>query len=381
MLIPVIQDLQSEHGYELIVMGLTTASENLQEAGLSHIGYRHLVTEGDEQALKIGEKMAHELGASSKICLEETVAYLGLSYQDLIDRLGEQEAENQLKLHGRQAFLPLSIMERAFKKYQPDLVVATNAPRSEKAAILTARKMGIPSVCLVDMFDPREFEDRIGQPGYADRVCVLGDFVKETLVKEGRKEEEIISTGNPNFDNLEDPGWLDQAEVMVHQQDWTGKRIILWARQVNPRHWEFYRTVEEKLNKLVAKHPDWQVIIRPHPNDPTQFGEFPDAVHLSKKAENIVTLLHLAHVVITVNSTVGMQGVILGKPLITMDMISTAQYLPYSKMGLALGIQDLGELEEAIEKCLSQEFVVPELKKVGQAAQNVVGVIKCLLGD
>jgi len=64
-----------------------------------------------------------------------------------------------------------------------------------------------------------------------------------------------------------------------------------------------------------------------------------------------------------------------------MDMISTAQYVPYSKMGLALGIQDLSELEEAIEKCLSQEFAVPELKKVGQAALNVVGVIKGLLGD
>jgi len=86
-------------------------------------------------------------------------------------------------------------------------------------------------------------------------------------------------------------------------------------------------------------------------------------------------------VVITVNSTVGLQGVILGKPLITMDMISTAQYIPYSKMGLALGIQDLDELEEAIDKSLNQECIVPELKKVGQATQNVVGVIKCLLGD
>ena len=47
MLIPVLQVLRAKGDYELIVLGLTTASEKLQEAGLPHIGYRHLVEEGD----------------------------------------------------------------------------------------------------------------------------------------------------------------------------------------------------------------------------------------------------------------------------------------------------------------------------------------------
>ncbi len=381
MLIPVLQELRAKDDYELVVLGLTTASEKLQAAGIPHIGYRHLVEEGDEEALKIGENMARELEPSDKVSREETVAYLGLSYQDLIDRLGKREAENQFKLHGRRAFLPLSVMERTFRKLQPDLVAATNSPRSEKAAILTARKMGIPAVCLMDLFDPREFEDRVGQPGYADRICVLSQAVKENLKSYGRHDDEIVVTGNPAFDDLAEPDLQLKAETLRSQRGWADGKVILWARQVNPNDWGLYETVESHFYDLLEQHRDWHLVIRLHPNDLTRFENLPPRVTLSTQKDDLATFLQASDVVITVNSTVGVQGVAIGKPLITIELGAASPFTPYGDLGFSIGIKDVNLLEASILKALGGFKASATLPKPGGAAHAVVEVMRDLLGD
>ncbi len=380
MLIPVIQCLQRKTDYTPVIFGLTTASKNLTQAGIPHYGYRDLVQDGDEKALEIGKKMAAALQGKSQINAEETIAYLGLSYQDMIDRLGEEEAARQFEQRGRQAFLPLSIMERAFKKFKPDLVIATNSPRSEKAAILTAGTLGIPSVCVMDLFDPREFEDRIGQPGYATRVCMFSDFAKQELITMGRKDEEIVVTGNPSFDSLADPELEAQAQAMVVERGWQGRTRILWARQPNPNDWDLYRAVEKKLMELLPDHPDWQLIIRPHPNDSTRFDNLPERVSLSTQNDFLPALVQASDLIITVNSTVGLQGVAIGKPLINVAMGFASPFTPYPEMGISLGIKKIEAMEAAIHKALSPDYKPREtLPKPGGSADAVVRLIRKLI--
>ena len=380
MLIPVIQALQDQAGYELIVLGLTTSASKLSEAGIPYIGYRELVDSNEDgRALEIGRSMVAELGQKTKIDEAESVAYLGLSYGDMIKRLGEEGAREEYEAKGRQAFLQLTIMERAFRKFQPDLVIATNSPRTEKAALLTARQMGIPAICIMDLFDPREFKDRIGKPGYADRVCVLSETVKENLKTFGRPEEEIIVTGNPAFDSLANPDLRVLAEQLRSRKGWAGDKVILWARQVNPNDWGLYEKVESHLYGLLEKHPDWHLVIRPHPNDPTQFNHLPDRVSLSTQQDDLPTFLQASDVIITVNSTVGMQGVAIGKPLITVELGAASPFTPYGEMGFSIGIHSVDLLEESIQKALDG-FKAPEtLPEPGYATLAVVGVIRELL--
>ena len=62
-----------------------------------------------------------------------------------------------------------------------------------------AGKLNIPSVCIVDLFAVKEVA-WVGEPGYADKVCVLSEFVKNTLMRAGRNDKDIIVTGNPAFE-------------------------------------------------------------------------------------------------------------------------------------------------------------------------------------
>ncbi|MBK9444443.1 MAG: hypothetical protein IPN53_25505 [Comamonadaceae bacterium] len=152
---------------------------------------------------------------------------------DLIHDSGRQEAEDAFARLGRQSFLPLRTLERILRSVKPDLVVATNAPRAERAALMGARKLGIPSVCLVDLFAIDEVK-WIGEPDYADYVCVLNDSVRQFLVAAGRSEDQVVVTGNPGFDAINNPAALSQGRQIREQHGWLDRRVILWPTQVEP---------------------------------------------------------------------------------------------------------------------------------------------------
>lgn len=134
-----------------VYLALTTAAAEVRAAGIETLGFRDLLQPGDARALRKGEALAAALQVPAADH-EESVAYLGLSYTDLEDRLGAEAAAEAYARFGRQCFLPLSVLERAIRKTAPALVVATNSPRAERAAIETARRLGVPSVCLLDLF-------------------------------------------------------------------------------------------------------------------------------------------------------------------------------------------------------------------------------------
>ncbi len=382
MLIPIIHFLRKHSQYHLIVLGLTTAAEKLRAEKITYFGYKNLVDlKIDREALKIGQELFKSLGKKAQVDVEESVAYLGLSYFDLVSRLGALKAKSEFELKGRQSFLQLSILERVFKRYKPDLVIATNSPRSEKAAILTARKMGIPSICLVDFFDPREFEDRISKPGYANRVCVLSESVKNKLMESGRKEREIIVTGNPAFDNLIEQDLKLKSESFRSEFALQNKKVLLWARQANPNDFNLYEQIESCLFHLIDKNPNWTLIIRPHPNDSTSFSKLPKRVYLSPAKNDLATILHVSDVIVTVNSTVGLQGVSIGKPLITVELGFASPYTPYGEMGISIGIKDIKKIEESILKAFEGFKPSATFPKPGNATKEVVKVIKELLDD
>ena len=57
-----------------------------------------------------------------------------INLADLHDRLGEAAARQLYEERGRWAFHPIGFMRRLMTKLKPDVVVATNSPRSEAAA-------------------------------------------------------------------------------------------------------------------------------------------------------------------------------------------------------------------------------------------------------
>lgn len=385
MLLPVIMALESI-GHQVKVLALTTAGGVLKEKGIGYVGFKDLVKISDDPcfALNKGQQLVGYNSANSLVPYDESVAYIGLSYKDLEDCYGVDEAIRLYEEKGRQAFYPVLLMEKFLKDEKPDLVVATNSPRAEKAIIDAARKTGIPSICIVDLFALQEVQ-WIGKRGYADKVCVLSEYVKDTLVSAGRTKDEVIVTGNPVFDRLAGL----RAEVKMHQRQ-RANPTILWASQPEPEIHPFTdrygdselpRKIDASLLKMMEKHPEWSLIIRPHPSEIVDFGVLPRNVRLSPKSEDLYSLLKDIDLVITMTSTVGLEAALLGLPVITIDLSIFTEDAPYSDMGVSVGVTDLIMLEKTVSEVINSGKVskCSSLPEVGDATDNIMRVVHGLL--
>ena len=410
-LAPVAKKLEAS-GHEVVFLALTTAKQYLDKQKISSIGFRDLLFLADKNALEIGEKLAAELynvrssatqaahlnGASPRdarpnnaVSYEESVAYLGMSFSDLIAEKGEAEAEKLYTAQKRQAFLPVRTLRKALEHYKPDVVVSTNSPRAERAAIMAAGELKIPAVCVVDLFALQE-RQWIGASGFADRICVLNAAVKEMFLDCGRGEDEIVVTGNPAFDVLLTDSARTKGQEMQAGRGWNdGKINILFASQPEPELHPFNDKIgnpslpddiENLLRSFVGNNDGFRLVVRYHPSQNIVFKEGKN-VQFSPTSDEISAVLHACDMVITITSTVAAQGSIIGKPVITVDKSIFTEDAPYAEMGISVGVKDLQELTDAIleqSKLLSNASFSKDNKKqdITQAVDKVVGVIEGL---
>ncbi|RED84025.1 CDP-glycerol glycerophosphotransferase family protein [Cohnella phaseoli] len=374
--LPVIKYVQRHTDWDIEVLGLTTAGKKLEEEGIPYIGYKDIIEPDDQAAYRIGRDLVKQLD-TKLVSYEESVAYMGLSYMDLVNRFGEVEAKAIFAEKGRQGFLQLTVMERLLKKVKPDLVVATNSPRSEQALITCASILNIPSICLVDLFGFTEIE-WIKDRRYGNKVCVLDKRIKDFFIMKGRDESDIVVTGNPAFDYLTDNRLMEEGESLKARKHWKDKKVILWASQPEPGNEQLPRLIEQRLMECVKKHDDWILLLRFHPSEDIKYSELPDRVEINK--DNLHPLLHAVDLVVTMTSTVGLEAALLGKPVITVDLSVYTTEVAYSNLGISKGITDLEQLEEALIIALTRQGNCEwENTSLGQSTLNVMKVVRSLV--
>lgn len=379
MVLPVAQALRESGRAEVRVLGLTTAAAAVREAGLPLVQFKDFVRPEDALAVSEGRRLA--AGMSAVVDLDETVAYLGLSYADLVAACGEEEAQRRYARDGRQAFLPVPTLERILREVQPDLVVATNSPRAERAAITAARRLGIPAVCIVDLFAIDEVR-WIGEAGYADRVCVLNDAVRDFLVAAGRSPQEVVTTGNPAFDAVCAPQTSAAGRAMRERQGWQGKRVLLWAAQEEPAVHPFDGRpgdpglpgrVLEALAAWTERHPDAILCVRPRAGQPPPqlAGE---RIVVTGQDWPLHPLLHAVDVVVTLTSTVGLEGHLAGARLVQVLGSVFDEAMPLARFGIADAAVPLPGLAEALDRA-SRLPRRPVDESEGAAARRVLAVL------
>jgi hypothetical protein len=379
---PVIERLVLDKNIEIYILALTKSASEFEGIEAKVLGFKHFFSGARIEGF--GKELMKDLIEVSDI--EETIAYMGQNFAELVDSLGHDEALSLYHKDGRQIFLPIKAMTTIIESISPDLVVTTNSPRSEKAAVLAAYNLGIKSLAIVDMFGIRclpWFKD----PDFADCVCVLSESVKDYLVGAGIAASKVSVTGNPMFDTLVNSFVKDKSLIMAVRS----KRplTVLWATQSEPLQGgdlgkpgdpELPIRVEKKILEIFDRHPDWSLIVRNHPSEAQR--DYPSFVEISSQAEPVEMLLEKVDLVVTLTSTVGFQGLLLGTGLITIDTSVYTETMPYSAMGLSHGITDLEELEAAItqilESCRS-EFESPSAYTISNAAENVQNEILNLL--
>ena len=344
-LLPVARRVRELGLAQPVYLALTTAAAAVRQAGIPVLGFQDLMTATDERARRKGEELVAQLQVEAAE-RNESIAYLGLSYVDLEDRLGQEAAAKQYLQFGRQAFLPLGILERVLRRWRPALVVTTNSPRAEQAAVQTARALGVPSVCLVDLLGIWERE-LLARADYADALCVLNDAVRDSLVQAGRPAEDVKVTGNPAFDTVLDPALIAAGAAYRRAAGWDSLRVCLYASSPEPSNIPgvagngdpaFPRRVEQALIDAVLANPALALWVRRHPSE-APADEVARANHarirVSPPDMPLHACIHASDEVIVTVSTVGVEASLAGKSVTQVRGSILDHLSPYVAMGVA----------------------------------------------
>jgi hypothetical protein len=389
MLLPVIAAMErASSQIECLLMALTLGHRKAA-AVRPCVGYRDFWPLVDE---RVGRKWGERLlkgNESPDVPREETIAYLGINYLDLIEQLGEDGAADHYRQHGRRGFAPRGFMRRVIEYLTPDVVVATNSPRSEQAALEAGHLWGVPTLGMVDLYglvtDP--FVHRAIKP---TTTCVLWPSVRDRLLSLGFDAQAVKVTGNPAFDSLFSlPVQTDSARL-IEEKGWSDLHRILWAGHAEPDGREYPRRVERTLVNYVHEHPEVALAIRYHPTD---WSEYPrpaahPRIHFSETPrESLHPLLMAMNTVVVQVSTVGLEAAVAGKRVLALQDSQYAQRLHNpAQLGIATACPTVDHLPSLLDRVLAgdrsldSQLSIPRHSSDGHAAARVAHEVLALAG-
>jgi hypothetical protein len=393
MVLPVIKELEHQlPDVEISLMALTTGhlKARVARCALGYHNFLHLVDKA--AALDWGQRLI-EGNTSPDVPANETIAYLGINYLDLIAQHGESGASNLFREKGRYAFRPMNFMSRVMEELRPDVVVATNSPRSEQAALEVARSMGIATVGMVDLFglDSDAYVMRASKP---DWTCVISDTVRQRLLGRGFTLDGVVVTGNPAFDGLFSAENRRLAEKFLLERHWKGLKPVLFAGHVEPLAHPATSVppgqslpleVEAVLREHVRERDDLALIVRYHPSDWHSYPRLPDSprVHFSEPPrEGIHPLILASRAVVVQTSTVGLESAVAGKPVISIENSPAAHiWFSLAQLGVSTPCPNPVSLSNVLDQVM--RFDGPRADRAfqsdGRAASRVALVVRSAL--
>ena len=377
-IVPVIKKMEETNFFDIVVLGLTTSVKVLKKNNINFIQLQDLVDENIIESGKLYAEKYHTNGIG--IDIEETAAYFGVGFEDLKLKFGKEQAMKIMKDNGRKSFLPINFMRETFKTLKPDLVVTTSSPRFEKASLLAANELEIPSIRIEQLFSP---QNALLPKGIY--YCVLNEYVKSRLIDRGIDEKYIKVTGQPAFDHVKFYYDLNNNILKSEYGYQEDEKILLWISPGNKDQ----ESIISELVRIEEKYSNFKLIIKLHPNEDGK-KIINQLEKLKSKAkvhsEDLQKLILISDLVITEFSAVGLEAILLDKPLITLNLTGKEDRVAYAEAGAALGVYNLNAIEEAIIKVFEDSTLIEVLMKNrkkfhsdGLAAEKVNDFIKQLI--
>lgn len=314
--------------------------------------------ENEKEIYNLGKNFCIKNNIDTLIGEKETYLYHGYSLFELEKKYGEKKVDEGFKKLGRRIFLPLSFMKKIIEKEAPNLVITTNSPRFEKAALIVSKEMQIKTLSIEDLFGVEDermskevaafFNDQIYENVYGDYLCIISEESKKNLTVQ--KINKIFITGNPSFDKALKLFLSGGSKEEV--KDIT----ICFLSQNRP---EKFLLIEE-LVKIIERKSNYNLIIKIHPNEKKE--EY--LKKLNKKIDkvivedsNLYTNILRSNIIITIDSTSALEAAVLDKPIIA----KRNDLIPFKEMNLGMEYENIDELEGMIEKILNDKKVKEDL--------------------
>ncbi len=355
----------TQRGHECELLALTTAGEVARRERIPHLRPIDFVDVSDPGVRRLGEELARRHHTDGKGLLrEESVAYLGVSFLELVEDVGEVLARKRYEKSGLNAFAPVRFMSRILKRVAPDVVVATTSPRMEKAALRAAFRLDIPSLCMVELFGLLE-EPWLGRPDNGHVLAVSRHDVVRRLIAAGRDGADIHLTGSPMFDPLAEPALADSGRAWRRTRGiGDNEKVVFWAEQPEPADPDLPRRVRYHL-AAVCRERGWRLVVRLHPSSTDHAAEsMPEGCIHSLPQEALAHVIHACDVGVTLTSTVGWELLLCDKPVLVLRLSAFQDAVTYGEGDGALAVNCLSDAGAGLLELLEDGPVAREMRRL-----------------
>lgn len=359
-----------------VVLGLTTARSTFDAQGIAYLAFADfIVPTADAEALAWGKKLLGTNHAThTGIPNDESIAYLGRNYMDLIECYGTSVAAELYQQHGRQCFMPLDTMRRIIASVSPGFVVTTTSPRAELAARRVAAEMGIVTLAITDVLG----NGRFIQEMIVDHLCVNSRTAENNYRKASNVcAGEIHLVGNPAMDRMVesagrvvDHGWRDKKFP-----EGDGLNFVLVAEQYGYLHSSGEMFVAFDNNEIIAnldrvhtacRANNAVMLIRPHPSlSPDLYEDWiadkSGSAFLAQK-HDLAKLLNVCDLVVSNFSTIMLDALYFERPVLLVNYPESGNLMPFDKMGYATGvmIENEAEFADGMHRALTDATLMAE---------------------
>lgn len=382
--------------------------EHLQKDGecsvatlrLGHIwGYR--VSDFKEKISKerlLLNKMKQSL--EKNMGLRKRLSYNGICVYDVL----EEKFSHIFNSRFIELMKYIELTNSMIHEESPDIIITMeDVTPVHRTIVSVAKKHGIPTLVIQHGMTARDMGGLHVMPTIADKQAVWGKISKEWSITRGVKPERLVITGNPRYDALAKKKMeFDTEKAILDLNIDPSKGIIMLATQP---YVGFSAHNSPRMNELLLRGvlsamkelPDKQLIIKLHPaeNDSLtkaiseETGLTPIITH--QYLNEIITISDL---VMVFNSGVGLEAMILDKPVITINLTGQLDAVPYASSGAAIGVYRQEDIAPAMRDALYNEEVRQRLavnrkkfvydyayKQDDQASKRVAQLIKNLIKE
>ena len=226
------------------------------------------------------------------------------------------------------------------------------------------RNNKVPIVIVQDGLRTNDLTGNYVMPKVGDVHAAWGEYYKKWHVDRGRPPESQVITGFPRHDRLVRLPPVDREAICGRFGLDPKRKIALiateWFQGATTR---YTSEMEEDYVRLALRslkpHRDLQIVAKLHPYFQDRctriVSEVADqeGVDLVIAKDSLWELIQLSSFVIVYLSTVAVEALIIGKPVISVNLIDGRDITGLARDGLAVEAYDEEGLDRAIRKCLS----------------------------
>jgi len=328
----------------------------------------------------------------------EAFSHRGVSFLDLSGR----DLAATLLLQLPWAVRCCEEMSEALARLQPALLVLyAESSGWGRAALAACRSRGVRSLALQHgILYPRYYSylhaaDE-GDCPRPDQTAVFGEAAKRFLVGAGHyAPSSLVVTGSPKFDELQAlPGRLDRDALRRRWGVGSEHQLLLVAsrfhgiRQTHQAIGSAFPALLQALQRL----PSVRLVVKPHPAESAEpysraLQDAALAARVAPPQAELLELLVAADVLCTVESLAAVEALVLGRPVLVLNMPTNLAEMV--EQGMALGVAAGCDPEQALRRLLFDAATRAALERArgrylqdvahgvdGRATERILGLIK-----